>query len=193
MYPESDYLLLSGLQHISFCPRQCALIHIEQLWQENFFTASGRAQHEKVHSGVGESRKALRTERDLKIASSQLGITGCTDAVEFYSDGTIIPVEYKHGEPKEDSCDEGALYYFKIRRRIPVKITDELRKQTFELAEDFHRLVESGKTPEANYTRKCESCSFVDECFPDSAGRNKSVDVYLKRRIQSEIIGIDEV
>lgn len=213
MYPESDYLLLSGLQHISFCPRQCALIHIEQLWQENFFTASGRAQHEKVHSGVGESRKALRTERDLKIASSQLGITGCTDAVEFYSDGTIIPVEYKHGEPKEDTCDEvqlcaqaicleemlgcrideGALYYFKIRRRIPVKITDELRKQTFELAEDFHRLVESGKTPEANYTRKCESCSFVDECFPDSAGRNKSVDVYLKRRIQSEIIGIDEV
>ena len=54
MYPESDYLLLSGLQHIRFCPRQCALIHIEQLWQENFFTASGRAQHEKVHSGVGE-------------------------------------------------------------------------------------------------------------------------------------------
>ena len=213
MYQELDYLLLSGLQHIKFCPRQCALIHIEQLWHENYFTASGRAQHEKVHSGVGESRCVVRTERDLKIASSLLGITGQTDAVEFYFDKTIIPVEYKHGEPKEDSCDEvqlcaqvicleemlkctiteGALFYFKIRKRIPVKITEELRAETIELARKFHELVESGKTPPAEYKRKCESCSFIDVCFPESAGRNKSVDTYLKRRIQSEIIGIDEV
>ena len=213
MYQESDYLLLSGLQHIKFCPRQCALIHIEQLWQENYFTASGRAQHEKVHSGIGESRRVMRTERDLKIASSLLGITGQTDAVEFYLNGTIIPVEYKHGEPKEDSCDEvqlcaqvicleemlnckiteGALYYFKIRKRFPVKITDELRSETIELSQRFHELVESGKTPSAEYKRKCESCSFIDECFPESAGRNKSVEIYLKRRIQSEILGYDEV
>lgn len=213
MYPESDYLLLSGLQHIRFCPRQCALIHIEQLWTENFFTASGRVLHEKVHSGIGESRRVMRTERDLKIASSLLGITGQTDAVEFYSDGKIIPVEYKHGEPKDDSCDEvqlcaqaicleemlghkideGALYYFKTRRRVPVKITEDLRAETVELARAFHNLVDSGNTPPANYTHKCESCSFVDECFPESAGRNKSVDVYLKRRIQSELIGFDEV
>lgn len=213
MYEESDYLLLSGLQHIKFCPRQCALIHIEQLWYENYFTASGRVQHEKVHSGVGESRRVMRTERDLKIASSLLGITGQTDAVEFYSDGTIIPIEYKHGEPKNDTCDEvqlcaqaicleemlnckiteGDIFYFKIRKRICVKITDELRKETIELAQSFHNLVEGGKTPSANYTHKCEACSFVDECFPESAGRNKSVDIYLKRRIQSEIIGSDEV
>ena len=213
MYTESDYLLLSGLQHLKFCPRQCALIHLEQLWHENFFTASGRAQHEKVHSGVGESRRVVRTERDLKIASSLLGIIGQTDAVEFYSDGKIIPVEYKHGEPKEDTCDEvqlcaqvicleemlhckideGALYYFKIRRRVPVPITEELRKETIELAEQFHNLIESGKTPCAIYSHKCESCSFIDECFPESAGRNKSVDIYLKRRIMSEISGSDEV
>ena len=91
MYPESDYLLLSGLQHLRFCPRQCALIHIEQLWKENFFTASGRVLHEKVHGGIGESRKIVRIERDLKISSQKLGITGNTDVVEFYSDGRIIP------------------------------------------------------------------------------------------------------
>lgn len=211
MYLESDYLLLSGLQHIRFCPRQCALIHIEQLWNENFFTASGRAQHEKVHSGVMESRKAVRIERDLKIASSLLGLTGKTDAVEFYSEGKIIPVEYKHGEPKEDTCDEvqlcaqvicleemlnckipeGALFYFKIRKRISVSITDELRAETIRLANEFHELVESGETPKAEYTHKCESCSFIDECFPESAGRNKSVDNYLKRRMQLEIISED--
>lgn len=213
MYQETDYLLLSGLQHIKFCPRQCALIHIEQLWHENFFTASGRVQHEKVHSGVDESRRVVRTERDLKIASRLLGVTGQTDAVEFYSDGKVIPVEYKHGEPKEDSCDEvqlcaqaicleemigcrideGALFYFKVRKRVPVRITDELRAETTELAERFHQLVERGETPPAEYRRKCESCSFIDECFPESAGRNKSVDIYLKRRIQSEITESDGV
>ena len=213
MYKEEDYLHLNGLQHLRFCPRQCALIYVENLWHENYFTASGRAQHEKVHSGVGESRRVVRTERDLKISSALLGITGQTDAVEFYSDGTIIPVEYKHGEPKENSCDEvqlcaqvicleemlnckideGALFYFKIRKRIPVTITDELRNETVELAGAFHSLVESGETPLAVYSHKCESCSFIYDCFPESAGRNKSVDTYLKRRIQSEIIGIDEV
>lgn len=212
MYKESEYLLLSGLQHIRFCPRQCALIHIEQLWTENFFTASGRVQHEKVHSGITESRRIVRTERNLSIASKELGLVGQTDAVEFYSDGRIIPVEYKYGEPKQNSCDEvqlcaqvicleemlgcsiseGALYYFKIKRRIRIPITDELRKETKNLSEQFHSLVNAGNTPHAEYTRKCESCSFVESCFPDSVGRNKSVDNYIKRRIQSEIISDDD-
>ncbi len=207
MYPESDYLLLSGLQHIRFCSRQCALIHLEQLWKENFHTASGRADHEKVHSGLIESRKVMRIERDLKIASSLLGLTGRTDAVEFYTDGRIIPIEYKHGEPKSDTCDEvqlcaqalcleemlhctiaeGALFYFKIRRRIPIQFTDELRQETISLAHQFHRLIESGITPAAQYSSRCESCSLTIECFPSSAGRRKSVDNYIKRRMMLDI------
>ena len=118
-------------------------------------------------------------------------------------------MEYKHGEPKEDTCDEvqlcaqaicleemlhckideGALFYFKIRKRVSVSITDELRAETVSLANRFHQLVEKGETPAAEYRRKCESCSFIDECFPDSAGRNKSVDSYIKRRMQMDIIG----
>ena len=212
-YSEEDYLHLNGLQHLRFCPRQCALIYVENLWQENYFTASGRVQHEKVHSGMAESRRVVRTERDLKIASSLLGISGNTDAVEFYSDGKIIPVEYKHGEPKDDTCDEvqlcaqvicleemlgckideGALYYFKIKRRVPVQITDELRSETVMLSKQFHELVESGRTPAAEYKRKCESCSFVDECFPESAGRNKSVEIYIRRRIQSALSSSEEM
>ena len=154
MYQESDYLLLSGLQHLCCCPRQCAFIHIEQVWSENFFTASGRVLHEKVHGGVGESRRCIRIERDLKISSSNLGVTGKTDAVEFYSDGTIIPIEYKHGKPKDDVSDEvqlcaqvmcleemlnvnistGALFYFKIRKRVSVDISTMLRQKTIQVA-----------------------------------------------------------
>ena len=212
MYPESDYLLLIGLQHLRFCPRQCALIHIEQQWSENFFTAAGRVQHEKVHGATAESRKAVKTERNLKIASALLGVTGCTDAVEFYSDGKIIPVEYKHGKPKENTSDEvqlcaqvicleemldrtideGALFYFKIRRRISVPITDELRKETIGLAERFHRFVADGKTPRAVYSKKCESCSFIDECFPESAGKNKSAVDYIRRRLRQAVSELDE-
>ena len=212
MYPESDYLLLSGLQHLRFCPRQCALIHIEQQWSENFFTAAGRVQHEKVHGSTAESRKTVKTERNLKIASALLGVTGCTDAVEFYSDGKIIPIEYKHGKPKENTSDEvqlcaqvicleemlgctiteGALFYFKTRRRIPVPITDELRRETIELAKRFHRFVADGQTPAALYSRQCESCSFIDECFPESAGKRKSVRAYIERRLRQDIAAIDE-
>ena len=212
MYPESDYLLLSGLQHLRFCPRQCALIHIEQQWSENFFTAAGRIQHEKVHGATAESRKTVKSERNLKIASALLGVTGCTDAVEFYSDGKIIPIEYKHGKPKENTSDEvqlcaqvicleemlgctiteGALFYFKTRRRIPVPITDELRRETIELAKRFHRFVADGQTPAALYSRQCESCSFIDECFPESAGKRKSVRAYIERRLRQDIAAIDE-
>ena len=203
MYQEPDYLLLSGLQHLCFCPRQCAFIHVEQLWSENYFTASGRILHEKVHGGIGESRRCIRTERDLKIASRRLGVTGKTDAVEFYSDGTVIPIEYKHGKPKEDFSDEvqlcaqamcleemlgvqidqGALFYFKVRKRIPVDMSPELRQETIRVAEEVHGLIQEGKTPAAQYTKKCNSCSFIDVCFPESAGRNKSVEIYLKRRL----------
>lgn len=207
MYSELDYLLLSGLQHLRFCPRQCALIHVEQLWNENFFTAAGRVQHDKVHSGVCESRKAMKVERNLRISSSLLGITGQTDAVEFYSDGKIVPVEYKHGEPKQNTSDEvqlcaqvicleemlnckineGALFYFKIRKRISVLITNQLREETVAIANEFHELFESGKTPDAQYTKKCESCSFIDQCFPESAGNRKSVDNYIDRQLKKEL------
>ncbi|MDE5897949.1 MAG: CRISPR-associated protein Cas4 [Treponemataceae bacterium] len=213
MHPESDYLPLSGLQHLRFCSRQCAFIHIEQLWVENFLTAAGRVLHEKVHSGIAESRNAVKTERNLNIASRTLGLAGQTDAVEFYSDGTVIPVEYKHGKPKGDTSDEvqlcaqaicleemlgckiteAALYYFKIRKRLAIRITDELRKETADLADQFHHLVKDGRTPVADFSKKCESCSFLDSCFPDSAGRKKSVDIYIKRRIRSDAIPDDDL
>ena len=92
----------------------------------------------------------------------------------------------------ECTIDEGALFYFKIRRRIPVPITDELRKETIELAERFHRFIADGKTPAALYSRQCESCSFIDECFPESAGKRKSVRAYIERRLRQNVAAIDE-
>ncbi len=201
MYQEADYLQINGLQHLSFCPRQCALIHMEQYWKENYLTAGGQVDHEKVHSGLLESRKRVKTARSLRIASSTLGLIGQTDAVEFYKDGTILPIEYKHGEPQNNTSNEvqlcaqvicleemlhttieqGALFYFKIRKRILVPMTAELRAETIALAHEFHRLIDSGITPEACYKPHCKACSLLEECFPKSAGAKKSVSSYLEK------------
>jgi CRISPR-associated exonuclease Cas4 len=121
MFAEDDLLPISALQHVVFCPRQCGLIHIEQLWSENVFTAQGRGLHEKVHEAESESRPGVRIVRGLRLRSLELGLVGQADVVEFHVDsaGTavpglpgryqVFPVEYKRGKPKADACDEVQL------------------------------------------------------------------------------------
>jgi len=125
VYSEDDLLPLSGLQHLHFCERQWGLIHIEQQWEENRFTAEGRLLHGRVHEAGGEARPGLVTARGLDLHSLRLGLTGQADVVEFHSaepeaPETValpgrpgrwrpFPVEYKRGRPKADSCDEVQL------------------------------------------------------------------------------------
>ena len=117
-YKEDDFLLLSGIQHFSFCKRQWALIHIEQQWQENLRTIEGEILHEKTHDNtIREKRGDLIISRGMSEFSRSLGISGTCDVVELYRDpdgGTIfggdgtyrpVPVEYKRGKPKEDEAD----------------------------------------------------------------------------------------
>ena len=117
-YKEEDFLLLSGIQHFSFCKRQWALIHIEQQWQENLRTIEGEILHEKTHDNtIKEKRGDLIISRGMGIFSHSLGLSGTCDAVELYKassgvnifgrDGTYnpVPVEYKRGKPKEDESD----------------------------------------------------------------------------------------
>ena len=82
-YSDDDLIMISALQHYSFCPRQCALIHLEQQWEENYLTASGRVVHARVDSGIRESRKNVRKISNVRLVSHKLGITGIADVVEF--------------------------------------------------------------------------------------------------------------
>ena len=113
-----ELLQLSGLQHFAYCPRQWALIHIEQQWQENERTADGRIFHSRAHEGTShELRGDLLILRGLRVFSDRLGISGTCDVVEFYRDPAGVtlsrfegtwkpyPVEYKRGEPKENNAD----------------------------------------------------------------------------------------
>jgi CRISPR-associated exonuclease Cas4 len=209
MYSEDDFLQLSALQHFVFCQRQCALIHIEQAWAENRFTAEGKIMHDKVHDGPSETQQGVRIARGMAIHSSGLGLIGKTDVVEFHrtEDGKgwiPFPVEYKRGKPKPNDCDKvqlcaqalcleemlntkitcGAIFYGKTRHRLDVVFDDTLRQETIEIAKQLHAFIESGKTPAPVYSDRCDSCSFVDECLPKTIGRKISVKEYLKENIE---------
>jgi CRISPR-associated exonuclease Cas4 len=202
---EDDLIMLSALQHMVFCPRQCALIHIEQVWAENRQTAEGRIMHERVHEESRESRGKLRIEYGVPLRSLRLGLIGKADIVEFHrqEDGAWqpFPVEYKRGKPKVDDCDkvqlcaqalcleemlntripQGALFYGKTRRRLDVSFDETLRQKTEETARNVRALIESGRTPSPVYTKKCESCSLVAECLPKTIGKKRSVKSYMTR------------
>jgi len=120
MYPEDELLAISALQHLLFCERQCALIHIEHVWEENRLTVEGKNMHERVHEQTSESRPGIRIARGLRLRSLQLGLVGMADVVEFHMDlksqisnlkspAQPFPVEYKRGKPKEDHSDEVQL------------------------------------------------------------------------------------
>lgn len=111
-------LQLSGLQHFAYCPRQWALIHLEQQWQENERTADGQVFHSRAHdASAREMRGDLLILRGLRVFSDTLGVSGSCDVVEFRrSDEGVplrghegrwqpYPVEYKRGEPKPGNAD----------------------------------------------------------------------------------------
>lgn len=121
-YKEEDYLQLSGLQHFRFCRRRWALIHVENLWQENLHTTEGALFHDRAHNGdLREKRGDRLTVRDLRLHSASLGISGASDVVEFIRSPNGVPlageeglwlpypVEYKKGEPRSDSGDHWQL------------------------------------------------------------------------------------
>jgi CRISPR-associated exonuclease Cas4 len=121
MYSEDELIPISALQHLSFCERQWALIHLEQIWSENLFTAEGRNLHEKTHEADVENRPGVRTVRGLRLRCLRLGLVGQADVVEFHTaeggvplDGVSglwrpFPVEYKRGKAKSDNCDRVQL------------------------------------------------------------------------------------
>jgi CRISPR-associated exonuclease Cas4 len=121
MYGEDDLLPISALQHVVFCDRQAALIHVERLWTENVHTVEGQHAHEQAHQAGGESRGDLRIVRALTLRSLHAGLSGISDVVEFHRDpgGASLsgragrwrpfPVEYKKGKPKRHGADEVQL------------------------------------------------------------------------------------
>lgn len=178
---------ISALQHFAFCQRQCALIHLEQVWQENYLTAHGRQLHERVDNGEPETRKGVRFERGVVVTAPRLGLTGKLDLLEHHkASDQFMPVEYKRGRPKasdidkvqlcaqalciEDMLDinvkQGALWYWQTRKRIEIEFDINLRNQTKDLIAQVQQLFVSGKTPQPSIGKHCKACSLIEICQP---------------------------
>ena len=206
-YTDDDLIPLSALQHFAFCERQCALIHIEQLWEENRLTAEGRIMHEHVHEAGEESRGDMRIERGVPLRSLKLGLIGKADVVEFHKteagNWEPYPVEHKRGKPKPEDCDKvqlcaqamcleemlgvevpsGAIFYGRTRHRLDVEFDEALREETERIAKQAHELIGAGQTPKPVYEKKCKSCSLIDQCLPNVIQKERSVKKYLTQAV----------
>lgn len=185
-----DPIPLSALQHWCYCPRQCALIHVEQVFADNLHTLRGQAVHKQVDQPGVETRAGLRVERALPVWYDRLGLIGKADIVEFEADGTPYPVEYKHGSRSKAAwiaaCDDlqlaaqvlcleemtgkpvpaGALYYATSRRRREVRVTAELRERVAAATAAVRSLIEVGAVPPAVNDARCKNCSLMEICQP---------------------------
>jgi len=188
MDDEERLVPLSALQHYSYCPRQCGLIHLEQVFEENVSTLRGRAVHRLVDEPETEQDRGVRIARALPLYSSRYGLIGKADLVEFLPDGTPYPVEYKHGRRHARLHDDiqlaaqalcleemtghpvsvGAIFHFSSRRRREVPITEALRAAVIRTAEAVRCMLDNGRLPPPTEDPVlCRNCSLADLCRPD--------------------------
>jgi len=199
MFDEEDFFPISALQHLIFCPRQCALIHMDRVWEENNLTIEGKQLHDRVHQDEVESRPGVRIVRALWLRSLKYGISGIADVVEFHDGNAPYPVEYKRGRSKRDKSDEvqlcaqaicleemmktevpkGSLYYWQPRRREEVMFSEKLRNFTLSIIQELREMLDSCQLPKAVASKKCVRCSLIEQCMPALSNGQKSADDYF--------------
>lgn len=177
-------VLISAIEHYSYCPRQCALIHVEQTYDENMFTMRGKLQHERVDSGDDASNRGVETLRAIPLWSERYGLRGKADAVEMRADGPY-PIEYKSGKRHGKHSDlqlcaqalcleemlgvpvqRGAIYYAATRRRHEVVFTAELRQRTLDTIAAIRTILVEQRLPDAPNDERCPNCSLINACLP---------------------------
>lgn len=199
---QDDFLPLSGIQHLVFCERQCALIHVDGVFADNALTAEGRILHDSVSDPSARVREGVRVETDLWLRSEKLRLVGRADRVESWNqDGSerVRPVESKRSrrksfradcvqlcaqamaleEMRAVSVESGVLYYVNSRRRVVVAIETQLRQATAEAARRFHELVREQRVPMARHDVRCPSCSLKELCLPVAFQADRRLERYL--------------
>ncbi len=196
-HTADEPIAISALQHVAYCARQFALIHVEQAWAENFFTAHGQVLHQRVDGAAPEQRGNVRFERSVSVYSQALGITGKLDLLEIEGKANkqYFPVEYKRGKPKTEDWDriqlcaqalcleemrqisiqEGALWYWQERKRERVTIDATLRETTIQAIAIAREILSTGITPPPTpHKSRCKGCSLADICMPNTVRQDHS-------------------
>jgi len=197
-----DPVPISALQHWTYCPRQCALIHVEQAYADNIHTARGNAVHKLVDTPGYEMKAGVRVERSLPLWSDRVGLIGKADLVEFHPDGTVFPVEFKNGPKRKHVHDDiqlaaqalcleemlnkpvplGAIYHASSKRRREVSITPDLKRLVETTTEAVRATLVSGKLPAPVNDERCDQCSLKDICQPEAIAGLRA-QAYLRNQL----------
>ncbi|MHB1669855.1 CRISPR-associated protein Cas4 [Thiomonas sp.] len=207
MNATDDPIPLSALQHWVYCPRQCGLIHLEQAFEDNIHTARGQAVHRLVDAPGYEIKAGVKVERSLPLWSDRLGLIGKADLVEFHPDGTVFPVEFKHGRKRQKTHDDiqlaaqamcledmlgrpvplGAIYHASSHRRREVAITPALRDLVIETAEAIRAMLRAGILPPPVFDARCRECSLKDICQPEAL-----TAVRVQREMRAHLFEVED-
>jgi CRISPR-associated exonuclease Cas4 len=182
---------VSALNQYAYCPRRCGLIYLEGEFSDNIHTQRGNAEHARVdHAAHTTTREGARVEYALPIWSERVGLIGKCDVVEFWPDGAIYPVEYKHGLRRawlnddiqlaaqamciEDmlgvTVKQGAIFHAGSKRRREIEVTDALRAEVGKAVAEIRGMLLVQRLPEPTAdTRRCRECSMKDICQPEAA------------------------
>lgn len=184
-----DAIPISALNHYAYCPRRCALIHVEQIFEENVYTLRGRNLHERADEPFGGFQEGVRIERALPLWSIRLGLVGKADVVEFHG-VTPLPVEYKSGRLCQFENDDlqlcaqglcleemtgkkvplGAIYHHGSRRRREVIFDSTLREQVEKTVAEVRELLKTKVLPPPVNDNRCRHCSLQESCMPAAVG-----------------------
>ncbi|MGJ0514958.1 MAG: CRISPR-associated protein Cas4 [Methylomicrobium sp.] len=184
--PES--FPISALNQYAYCPRRCYLIHAEGEFIDNVHTESGSREHERVDQLAHEFKEGVRVEFALPVWSERLGLSGRCDVVEFHPDGSVYPVEYKHGKRKQWLNDDlqlaaqamcleemmnipvsvGAIYHTQSRRRRERAIDQPLRADVVATVDAVRKMLDQRQCPPPiNDVKRCPQCSLNELCNPE--------------------------
>ncbi len=188
----TEAIPLSALEHWIYCPRQCGLIHLEQAFEENIYTARGQALHHLVDTPGYEIKAGVRVERALPVWSDRYNLIGKADLVEFHPDGMVYPVEFKHGAKRQKLHDDiqlaaqamcleemlgrpvskGAIFHASSHRRREVIVTQELKQLVLATADAIRAMLSSEKLPPPANDARCNACSLKDICQPEALAQH---------------------
>ena len=199
----NESIPVSALEHYRYCPRQCALIHVDGVWSENRHTVRGTRGHRRVDEPAGRSERGRLVLRGVPIWSERLGLSGRCDAIEAYPNGTVLPVEHKVGVRHGDAADVqlcaqamcleemlgvaipvGFVWYSAVRRRSRVGLDSSLRRTTLATIEAVREAFEHRRLPEAADDERCTNCQLIDHCMPGVVSAAPALEAYMR-----EVVG----
>jgi len=183
----AEPIAVSALNQYAYCPRRCALIFMDHEFEDNIHTQRGTAEHDRADQTFHVcDAEGVRLEYALPVWSRRLGLSGRCDVAEFHPDGTVFPVEYKHGIRKQwlnddlqlaaqalcleemlnISIERGAIFHKQSQHRREVEFSPELRKLVVVTATAIHELLLSEVLPPPINNQRCPECSLKNICMP---------------------------